>query len=214
LETPRRLKEHVSSLGWFWNLRKGHLIQDNCREGFWRKRYSRSCRYLLCSRAVHRRRVAPSPSRCQRAVHRRRVTVEPSIAEPSRHPSPSRPLPSHPSPSPSRFHRRPVAVMTSIAIACRQAVHRQAIAPFIAEPSIAEPFIAVAVKLSIAVGSLHWRCIAVKPFIAKSSRRPSPSRPLPSRPSPSRPSPSHPSPSPSCVHRCRRCAFIAVTSPS
>jgi hypothetical protein len=78
-----------------------------------------------CHRAVHRRRVAPSPSSrsvavaLRQAVHRRCVAVKPTIAKPSRHPSPSRPSLSHssPSPSPSRFHQRPVAVTMSIAAA-------------------------------------------------------------------------------------------------
>jgi hypothetical protein len=50
-----------------------------------------------------------------------------------------------------------------------QAVHRQAIAPFIAEPSVAEPFIAVAVEPSTTVPSLRRRRVADEPSIAVAS---------------------------------------------
>jgi hypothetical protein len=101
--------------------------------------------------AVHRRRVAPSPSRRHQAVHhfsvtvkpairssiavgsfhRRRVAVTPSIAKPLRSPSPSRPppihpSPSHPSPSPLRQPAKPfiaVAVALPSTSRCRHEVH-------------------------------------------------------------------------------------------
>jgi hypothetical protein len=67
--------------------------------------------------------IAVASPRCHRvadqAVHCHCIAVKPSIAKPSCHPSPSRPLPIHPLPSPSplRFHQRPIAVTTSTAIA-------------------------------------------------------------------------------------------------
>jgi hypothetical protein len=48
---------------------------------------------------------------------------------------------------------------------CRQAIHRQAVAPSIAKPSVAKPFIAVAIKLSIAVALLCRHHVAVKQSI-------------------------------------------------
>ncbi len=124
------------------------------------------------------------------AIHRSRHCAYINVASPSIRPSPSH---------------------------CRQAVHRQAIAPSIAKRSLAKPFIAVTIKpsiaiaslhhrcvadqavhrhriaveptikLSIAVGSFHRRCVAVMPSIANPLRSPSPSHPPPSHPLPSHP---------------------------
>jgi hypothetical protein len=104
---------------------------------------------------------------------------------------------------------------------CRKAVHRRAITPSIAEPSIAKPFItvAVAVELSIAVGSFHCHRVAITPFIAKPLHSPSLSRPLPSQPSPSHPLPSplrQPLPSYSLLPLSRfhqRCVAIRTSIP-
>jgi hypothetical protein len=75
--------------------------------------------HCCCRQAVHCRRIALLPSRCRQAAHCFTITVKPTIAKPLRHPSLSRPSPSHSSslPLPSRFHQCPITVTMSIAAA-------------------------------------------------------------------------------------------------
>ncbi len=163
-----------------------------------------------------------------RSFHRHRVAVTPFIAKPLRSPLPSRPLPSQPSPSHplllplrqplpshslqslSRFHRRRIAVTTSIPVvltsSCsspspravhRQAVHRRAIHRQANHRCCRHSFIAVTVVCSLPSRchlDNHRSCIAITLSIAVTlpKSRPSPSchsiaaALLSSRPSPSR----------------------------